>query len=161
MSADESNVAKGRDLKAVKRGHLEKVLNRELDRNPCYFEERTAKACQNLVDFEQATRGGQIPLGGFRREASTFCSPLMKNFDDCKEFWEEIKNYNYKNGISFHVKGDSWQTTLPLKDERKEILDTNINDGYTPYRVFTEMPPKKMSVFKEFIIKFNKETSDS
>ena len=87
MSADESNVAKGRDLKAVKRGHLEKVLNRELDRNPCYFEERTAKACQNLVDFEQATRGGQIPLGGFRREASTFCSPLMKNFDDCKEFW--------------------------------------------------------------------------
>ena len=76
-------------------------------------------------------------------------------------FREEIKNYNYKNGISFHVKGDSWQTTLPLKDERKEILDTNINDGYTPYRVFTEMPPKKMSVFKEFIIKFNKETSDS
>jgi len=79
--------AEGRDLKAVKRGHLEKVLNRELDRNPCYFEERTAKACQNLVDYEQATRGGQIPLGGFRREASSFCSPLMKNFDDCKEFW--------------------------------------------------------------------------
>ena len=77
----------GRDLKAVKRGHLEKVLNRELDRNPCYFEERTAKACQNLVDYEQATRGGQIPLGGFRREASSFCLPLMKNFDDCKEFW--------------------------------------------------------------------------
>ena len=77
----------GRDLKAVKRGHLENVLNRELDRNPCYFEERTAKACQNLVDYEQATRGGQIPLGGFRREASSFCAPLMKNFDDCKEFW--------------------------------------------------------------------------
>ena len=77
-------------------------------------------------------------------------------------FWrEEIKNYNYKNGISFHVKGDSWQTTLPLKEERKEILDSNINDGYTPYKVFTAMPPKKMPVFKEFIINFNKETANS
>ena len=79
-----------------------------------------------------------------------------------KIFWrEEIKNYNYKNGISFHVKGDSWQTTLPLKEERKEILDSNINDGYTPYKVFTAMPPKKMPVFKEFIQNFNKESANS
>ena len=59
------------------------------------------------------------------------------------------------------MKGDSVRTTLPLKDERKEILDSNINEGYMPYRVFTEMPPKKMSVFKQFVLNFNKETADS
>ena len=72
-----------------------------------------------------------------------------------------MKNYNYKNGISFHVKGDSWTTPLPLKEDRKEILDSNISDGYTPYHIFTEMPPKKMSVFKEFINEFNKQSSKS
>ena len=71
-------------------GGLAKILMAQMEKNPCYFEERWASGCISQADRVTLLAGGVTPTGAFKREHSDIsvdCKPLMTNFELCQNFW--------------------------------------------------------------------------
>ena len=102
MTHDEASAEKFVERKTKnkkRRDAFRKMLLRELEANPCYFEERWAKYCQFEKDTKSMGMGnygmGQFgttastPQGGFRRPPHLDCFLLMRNSTNCTKMWYE------------------------------------------------------------------------